>query len=368
MKYIANWETVQQRHTAFWEREVIDRCCVSATVPAKEPIAGSSLNGPGDPEAEELIDYWTNPERILERHLYLFDQTHFGADALPRIWVNLGPGITAAYLGSSVHLSKETIWFEPFIKDWQHDSYLFDPRSIWWERTKAITAALTRESGGDFLVSITDLSGAADIMCHLRGTEQLCIDLIEQPEEIKNVRDYIMQVLSSCYAELYDTTSQITNGSVCWLDLWAPGTQMVLQCDFCTMISPPMFQEFFLPEIAQQCREFEYPIYHLDGPGEIKHLDALLSIKELKAIQWVPNPGDGAVGKWLPMFKKIQQAGKGLYLALAPWYGTSWKDSEQLLQELSPNGLFIDTVCGSQEELQWMEQQVAKWSCRKYRK
>jgi len=31
MKYIANWETVQQRHTAFWEREVIDIFFVAMT-------------------------------------------------------------------------------------------------------------------------------------------------------------------------------------------------------------------------------------------------------------------------------------------------------------------------------------------------
>jgi len=105
-------------------------------------------------------------------------------------------------------------------------------------------------------------------------------------------------------------------------------------------------------------------MYHLDGPEEIKHLDMLLEIPELKAIQWVPIPGKGHYRDWLPLFKKIQKAGKSLYFALGEGFGTSYKDIEEILTEISPKGLFIDTYCGSEEEARWTIKNLDKWSCR----
>ena len=124
-----------------------------------------------------------------------------------------------------------------------------------------------------------------------------------------------------------------------------------------------MFGEFFLPEIQEQCKAYEYPMYHLDGPEEIKHLDMLLDIPELKSIQWVPIPGKGDVREWMPLFKRIQKAGKSLYFAVSPWYGTSYKDIEYVLEELSPKGLFIDTVCDTEEEAKWLMSKLDRWSC-----
>jgi hypothetical protein len=123
-----------------------------------------------------------------------------------------------------------------------------------------------------------------------------------------------------------------------------------------------MFEEFFLPEIQDQCKKIEYPIYHLDGPGEVKHLDLILSIPELKAVQWVPSPGQGKVEDWMPMFKKIQDAGKGLYFAVAYWYGSKPKDIEYVLQELKPEGLYLDIWCESEEETVWLEKKLPEWS------
>jgi hypothetical protein len=89
----------------------------------------------------------------------------------------------------------------------------------------------------------------------------------------------------------------------------------------------------------------------------------ILSIPELKAIQWVPKPGRGDVREWMPLFKKIQSAGKGLYFAVAPWYGTSYRDLEYVLQELSPKGLFIDTICDTEAEANCLMNRLGRWSC-----
>jgi 5-methyltetrahydrofolate--homocysteine methyltransferase len=84
----------------------------------------------------------------------------------------------------------------------------------------------------------------------------------------------------------------------------------MLQCDFSYMISPRMFKRFVLPELQATCRRLPRSFYHLDGVGQIPHLDALLSIPELGGVQWVPGDGKPDCGHWPELYQKIHAAGK----------------------------------------------------------
>jgi 5-methyltetrahydrofolate--homocysteine methyltransferase len=87
------------------------------------------------------------------------------------------------------------------------------------------------------------------------------------------------------------------------------------------MISPEMFDEFVKPELAATCRRLDHPFYHLDGPGQLPHLDSLLNITELSGVQWVPGDGQPALTEWPEVYQKIQEAGKRIQL---------WGDFETL--------------------------------------
>ena len=76
-------------------------------------------------------------------------------------------------------------------------------------------------------------------------------------------------------------------------------------------------------------------IFHLDGPDAIRHLDALLELKELDAIQWVPGDGNPPARAWLAMLNKIQRAGKSVWISASP------EDVHAILEELRPEGLMI---------------------------
>jgi hypothetical protein len=99
-------------------------------------------------------------------------------------------------------------------------------------------------------------------------------------------------------------------GTNCWAACLFPGTGYYLQSDISYMISPKMFERFVLPDLDMSCKYLEFPFYHLDGIGQIKHLDMLLSIPNLRGIQWVPGDGQPPAEKWLPLLKKILDAGK----------------------------------------------------------
>jgi hypothetical protein len=54
------------------------------------------------------------------------------------------------------------------------------------------------------------------------------------------------------------------------------------------MISPQMFERFVLPDLLACCEFLDYAFYHLDGKGQLPHLNMLLALERLRGIQWVP--------------------------------------------------------------------------------
>ena len=54
----------------------------------------------------------------------------------------------------------------------------------------------------------------------------------------------------------------------------------------------------------------DYAFYHLDGRGQIAHVDHLLSLPRLRGIQWVPGDGNPPAECWLPLLKRIRDGGK----------------------------------------------------------
>jgi 5-methyltetrahydrofolate--homocysteine methyltransferase len=112
-----------------------------------------------------------------------------------------------------------------------------------------------------------------------------------------------------------------------------------------------MFEKLVLPILVEQCERLDHAIYHWDGPGEIPHLEMLLSIKRLDGIQWVPgaaapqaeHPG------WFPYYRRIQKAGKRLVMN----NGASSANIAGIARQLDPRGLLLNPWwCPSEEEAQ----------------
>ena len=77
-------------------------------------------------------------------------------------------------------------------------------------------------------------------------------------------------------------------------------------------------------------------IFHVDGKGVLRHIDKILAIPEINAIQWVQGVGDDLpILQWIPVIKKIQAAGKGVLVDL------QLDELEPLIAETEPDGLFL---------------------------
>lgn len=83
----------------------------------------------------------------------------------------------------------------------------------------------------------------------------------------------------------------------------------------------------------------ERSIFHLDGPQALHHLDLMLSLPGLNAVQWVFGSGHGPAAKWIDVYRRCLAAGKALQiLADDP------ADALTVLRALGPDGLWL-TIC-----------------------
>jgi hypothetical protein len=125
------------------------------------------------------------------------------------------------------------------------------------------------------------------------------------------------------------------------------------------MISKRMFDEVFLPGIARECRFYERSIYHLDGPGALRHLDSILAIPELNALQWVFGAGNEGFHRWVGVYRRAQAAGKGIQV------NCSFDELDLIMETLDPHGVFL-TMDGvpSREAALDMLKKLEKWAAR----
>jgi 5-methyltetrahydrofolate--homocysteine methyltransferase len=222
----------------------------------------------------------------------------------------------ASFLGSTPHFTGEadgwgTTWFQPLeVESLAAIEPVYDAGDAWWQHIQALTAAAVQRWGANRVIGHTDLGGNLDILASLRGTQELLYDLIDQPDEVERLTQAITALWLRYYDELHTITGGPGRGQSYWAQFWSPGTGYMLQSDFCYMISPAMFERFVLPDIAACCRHLDYPFYHLDGKGQLPHLDALLSIPELRGVQWQPGDGQPLADGWLDVLARIREAEK----------------------------------------------------------
>jgi 5-methyltetrahydrofolate--homocysteine methyltransferase len=291
-----DWARIERDWIAWWAGE-LERPLVM--IHGYEPRAGEDASEasireyiireirftsefPLETPIDEVLDFY---EVHLERKRYY-------GDAWPRWWPNFGPGIIAGFLGSRVKPVPMTVWFEPSEEKKLEDlPPAYDAENVWWKRIRSLTSAAVERWGGRVSIAHTDLGGNLDILASLRTTEQLLFDVSEAPDEVERAIGEITKIWLRYYDELDAVIQKGGRGTTPWAPVWSPGRCYMLQSDFSYMISPDMFERFVLPDIVACCDALAHGFYHLDGKGQIKHLDMLLSVERLRGIQDPMDPG-----------------------------------------------------------------------------
>lgn len=349
-----DYEKSKERYAAFWEGEIIDRPPVCMVLPVEKPKKVP------EKQYSTQKERWLDIDFRAETASLQLENFEYPADTLPIAWPNMGPEIFSAWCGCGYDYGETTTWSEPCIHDWSKDAQkaVFSLQHPLFKVVVEYTKRLLELGKDKFIVGLTDFHPGGDHLAALRGPEALAMDLIEYSEEVKSLlksslKEYL-QVYDIFYNMLRDAGMPITS----WTPLINDGRYYIPSNDFSCMIGNKMFEEFFLPGIMEECRFYDKSIYHLDGPGALRHLDTLLGIKELDAIQWVPGAGNEGYNRWIPVYQKIQAAGKSLQLQ-----SVSVKELPMVFETLKPEGVWFSNITGINDRYSAEEvlKRIAAW-------
>jgi hypothetical protein len=331
-------EEAKERLKAWWDYEIIDRPCISYIYPRPD----ASFKGAFDMWI--LAKRWDDIEGYIEDFETKAPSLIFGGETIPWLWPNYGPGIMASVLGIDPQFDGNTVWFSrptsideivPIL-----ESVELNKNNEWYSRLLQVTEVAAKHAGKEYAIAFTDLGGILDIISSFLGPKDLIVAMKRKPHIIDTCRAIIVEKWLKVYKDLREIIDRYGDGFTNWLNVWAPNDWYPIQCDISYMLSPKYFERFALDDIITLTEHMEYSIYHCDGPGQLIHLDSLLSIPTLNGIQWVPGAGDEHAGsdKWIPVYEKIQGAKKNIIVdnpIFNPKYVT------HLYKKLDPRGLIM---------------------------
>lgn len=335
-----DWTRLERDWTAWWNHDLDRPMILGCTVqPPQQERPDWWRPRPG------MISHDIPVEAVVEAMWDDVSRTVCHGDAWPHAWIDFGPGVAAAFLGGDAEPAPDTVWFSPGrwkgvdLRDIKPE---YDPDNRWWRRVhdlmRACVALFDRRAG----VGFTDIGGNLDIAASLRDTQSLLMDCLDDPEGVGELARRITPLWLRYYREQCDLILPAGRGTCSWAPLWSPQRTYMLQSDFSYMISPEQFERWVAPDIAECCRNLEHGFYHLDGKGELPHLDILLSIPELRGVQWIPGDGqpESADPCWWPVLRRIRDAGKLVQIASSP------EGVLRMAREMPLDGFAIDIGVG----------------------
>jgi hypothetical protein len=321
-----DFPVIASRFEAWWAGQLLDR-----------PIFIAAANTDPDRPITRRLDLLERPDEWLEAKGADMLQLHRVGDALPHIRVDFGPVLLGSLFGGSRELGADTSWTHPFIDDdWANaPDWTIPADHPHWSLMRRLLGLVADDAAGRHLVCTPDLGGSGDVLLNLRGAAGLCTDILGRSQCVKKAVEAIYPSWRTAFSALYRETVEHGAGLIHWLGLWSNKPYVVPACDFSALIGPDHFAALFLPDIARQAAAVGRAVFHLDGPDAARHIDLLLDVPEIQAIQFTPGAGTPSALAWVDMFKKIQSRGRSL-LVFCPT-----DEVLRLCDELRPEGLAI---------------------------
>ena len=304
-------QAVLENYELWWEGK-LDRALVRGVITGYYPPSHTA-KAPRLSQATCHDFSWTAEEVIDAEDAFLSTCEYF-ADGYPVMdFAAFGPGVLAAMLGSELDNSRGQIWFLPCAEDITKLHVSYDPENKWAKRIKDLYRAGVDRWNGSVIMTLPDLGGIMDILASLIGAENLMFALVDEPEEVKRVQREIQQAWYEAYRDFSEALAP--QGAITdWNGILSRERGYIPQCDFSYMLGPEMFDEFVMPILREDMKRLKHTIYHLDGIGAKKHLERLLTLPELNAIQWVYGVGQPGPYAWVDLYQKVLDAGKQIMI------------------------------------------------------
>lgn len=350
LEHKPDFERAKTYWNALWNGAIIDRPCVSVTAPKQEnqsverpPYMAGYKDGCTYEEVLRSFDRWTA-------------STYFGGEAFPLYEISFGPDMFSAFLGAELTVAddRRTSWVTPFVSNWGEVTLELDRDNSLWKEMLAYLRFAAEFSKGKFLLSMLDLHSNMDCLGAIRGAENLCLDILDDPDDIDRMMKQVRLLYAPMYEGLYEAGDMKRRGSAGWAPFYCDGKFATIQCDYICLFSPDQSRRFIIPALQEEASFLDHTVYHLDGPGALVHLPDILAIPEIDVIQWVTGAGNPPIIEWIDLLKTIQEAGKGLEI-----HGTI-EEVKRFHKELRPEGVLYCVNAASRQDadnlISWLKQ------------
>jgi hypothetical protein len=351
-----HFEAAMERVEAWYENQIIDRPPVrfmahNAFLEAtQQDLAGLSR--------DEKQAWWFDAELQVDLFLQSIQGQRFHGETFPVYFPNLGPDVYAAFYGAELIFGQVTSWSVPLVRDWdQVDELHFDPDNLYFKKLEELTYHALERCPGKFLVGYTDLHPGLDCVAAWRDPLQLCFDMIENPEQVERLAELAIADFETIYDHFDRILKSAGQLSVSWMGIPSFGRMHIPSCDFSALISPTFFEQFGLPILQHEVKTMTHNIFHMDGKGVARHIDTILSVPEVHAVQWVQGVGDDyPIMQWALFIKDFQARGMPVIVDLAP------SELEQFIDVMDPHGLFLWIASDSEQQELDIMQRLNHWS------
>jgi 5-methyltetrahydrofolate--homocysteine methyltransferase len=308
------WDKVERDYTAWWN-DALDRPLVPVVLHGREPGRPAPSVPPFCYETSADLRY--SVKEIVDRMDYDLSCREYLGDAFPFWALNeFGPCFLVAFLGCEPHPTKDTVWLAPEkIIPIEDIHFEFNPNHFRVQRILDMYAEAVRRWQGQVQLGISDIGGVMDNLSFFRPGELLLYDLYDSPKEVHRLENELLDIWLQVYKLFCEAVPiQYRHGFADWTGLLSPVPCYTMQSDFSFMLSCDMFDEFVLPRLMRGFSTIPHTTYHMDGVGQLKNLNRILSIPEVDVLQWVPGAGQNPAGEWPEVCKAAISAGKKFQL------------------------------------------------------
>ena len=324
---IPDWGSLKSRYQDFWEKD--------------EPLIIAHVQNPNPnrPEPEQWMleaseEKYLEPDKFYQLRKWRNTAWNWHGDLFEYLSSSYGPNIFAGFCGAKVEFGNDTVWHEPVIKSLDEAEKIhFDPDNRYWKAHLETLRYLKEHSAGKQLFAQSDLGGITDWIASFMGAEQLLIETITNPEGMREFSDRLANEASQAITVIMNEFGGEPNGYVNWMPFWSDKPMTTVQDDMAVNFSPEMYLDIFMPGLRKFASATERTILHWHD-ASAHHVDNLLECSDIDLIQYGHDPTTGDFKDGIETMKKIQAAGKKLFISCV-----EDKDTDFFIQNLSPVGL-----------------------------
>lgn len=354
LEYCPEAQTIMDRYAAWWSGGILDRPIVTLGV-TQPPMEMPRK------EHDSVRERWFDYEHQIACCEAFYRQCVRVGDALPVFFPNLGPEVAATLFGADLEFSEESSWAKPIASSCREILDIeCNLESPYWQTIRGMVDLSLEAGNGKWVTAYTDLHTNGDLLASLRDPQELCIELIDDPEGVRLACEHVTDSFATIYDDIWNRIDAYGQPSVTWIHAPAWGKMFVPNCDFNALISKEMFEEIVWPSIRREIACCDRNIFHLDGPSALKHLDLVLDEPGIEGLQWVYGAGNGPASKWERVYLEAQERGKCLQVICE-----DFDDARRLMKVLKPEGVWF-SIGGLAEEAEARAflDEVARWGGR----